>query len=303
MGSPMSTYVLTVQDVAGDPVLDGGEIIILKDRTSTVIFSEMGDCFLSRDTEARVSVAGVGSDFTFAYLGYGYVKGSIAQQAQFVRIAMANGSFKTVAIDVSDDGVPLLACGGTGLSVKSLAKTGPKPVPLTPASFTGGTLVRTESGDCMVEDLLPGMNIWTLANGYVRLRKILRSKVQGNDRAAPVLFCADSIGNDEPLLLSPNHRLHFDNSETGKEELIAAKNLVNGKSIVRMPIPVVEYYHLVLDDHSLLDTYGALSEYFFPEPVTIKRASQVAAVENQQRPWMSAVEITGATAAASFNYA
>jgi hypothetical protein len=299
----MSTYVLSVQDVAGDPALDGGEIFILKGRFSTVIFTEVGDTFLARDTEGRVSVVGIGSDFSFTYLGQGYVKGNVTQQAQFIRIAMHDGTFKTVAIDVSDDGAPQLSGGAAGLTVKLLSKIGAKPIPLAPESFTGGTLVHTECGECMVEDLQPGMSVWTPGNGYVRLHKVLRSKVQGDDRGAPILFCADSIGNDEPMLVSPNHRLHFDDPRTGKEEVIAAKELVNRKRIVRLPMPVVEYYHLVLEDNSLLDTYGALTEYFLAEPASVKPAAPVKAPAKAHRPWISAVEILGAAAPVSFNYA
>jgi hypothetical protein len=286
----MNTYVLTAQDVAGDPASDGSEMVVLPGKTTTLIFSNVGDSFAARDTAGRVSIAGLATDLTFTYLGYGNVRGDATEQAVFVRINLASGGFKTVAIDMNDDGAPELTCGATGLRVKSLSKTMEKPFPVSPSCFTGGTLVRTENGDCMVEDLRPGMMIWTLENGFAPLRKVLRSRVSGNGRYAPILFCAGSIGNDEPLLVSPNHRLLLEGDTVGEDELIAAKYLTNSKSIVRFPMPVVEYYHLVLDGYEIVDTSGALSESYFPEVIEAPRAAATKAATVAHTPWMSDVE-------------
>lgn len=299
----MSTYVLTAQDVACDPALDGSEIVILAGKTTTLIFSDVGNGFAACDTDGRVSIAGVAADLTLAYLGYGNVQGDATQQAVFLRIALSNGGFKTVAIDLNDDGAPELACGATGLRVKALSKAVEKPFPVSPSCFTGGTLVRTENGDCMVEDLRPGMMIWTLESGFVPLRKVLRSRVPGDGRHAPILFCADSIGNDEPLLVSPNHRLLLEGETAGEDELVAAKYLTNGKSIVRFPMPVVEYYHLVLDGYEIVDTYGVLSESYFPEMIEAPRAAPTKVQDVARNLWMSEVEYAVGPAPTTVVYA
>lgn len=292
----MSTYVLTAQDVLGDPLRDGSEMVILRGATTTLMFAAVTDGFAAGDTVGRVSIPGVAANLAYTYLGYGTLKGKAAQQAVFLRIALANGTFKTVALDLNDDGAADLPAGATGLRVVTLSKAETKAFPVSPACFTGGTLVRTENGDCMVEDLRPGMMIWTLENGYAPLRQVLRSTVPGNADSAPILFCADSIGNDEPLLVSPNHRVLVEGKAGSAGALIAAKHLVNGKSIVRFAMPVVEYYHLVLDGYEIVDTYGALSESYFPAKAEQPRP---AAAKSQQphRPWIAGVEfhMTSAT--------
>ena len=91
----MSTYVLTAQDVACDPALDGSEIVILAGKTTTLIFSDVGNGFAACDTDGRVSIAGVAAELTFAYLGYGNVQGDATQQAVFLRsVKVLNSSIE-----------------------------------------------------------------------------------------------------------------------------------------------------------------------------------------------------------------
>ena len=52
---------------------------------------------------------------------------------------------------------------------------------------------------------------------------------------------------------------------TGEDEiLIAAKHLVNGDTICRVPGEHVHYFHLLFDRHHIIESHGALSESFYP---------------------------------------
>ena len=52
--------------------------------------------------------------------------------------------------------------------------------------------------------------------------------------------------------------------------LVAAKELVNGHTITReTTLETVEYFHILFDQHEVLQAHGTLSESFFPDPNSI----------------------------------
>jgi len=134
--------------------------------------------------------------------------------------------------------------------------------------FAGGTRLLTPDGERVVEALRPGDLIVTADNGARPIRWIGRRTVRAHGDFAPIVFSAGTMGNDRPLVVSPQHRMLVGGAETemlfGEEEvLVAAKHLVNGDTIFVRPGGLVTYYHVMLDSHELVFSEGVLSESFF----------------------------------------
>ncbi len=134
--------------------------------------------------------------------------------------------------------------------------------------FCRGTLIRTPGGDRRVEDLAPGDLVMTVDHGPQPIRWHGTSTVSADGNTAPIRIAAGVHHVTEPLMVSPQHRmlvsgpaieLHFGVSEG----LIAAKHLVNGDTVTRVPGGQVEYHHIMFDRHELVWANGAVAESFF----------------------------------------
>ncbi len=140
-------------------------------------------------------------------------------------------------------------------------------IPLVPC-FAAGTLIRTARGLRPVETLAVGDRVWTRDHGMQPLRWVGARDVAGDGDFAPIRFAPGALGNRRALLVSPQHRmlvsgwraeLHFGEVEV----LVAAKHLVNGDTIHRLPMPRVGYHHIMFDAHQVVAAEGALSESFY----------------------------------------
>jgi len=133
----------------------------------------------------------------------------------------------------------------------------------SPACFLKGTMILTEHGETAVEDLRAGDKLPTLS-GHMREIKEIHSWVVERspdqnwaDDAAPVKVCRSAIAPNFPqndLYLSPLHSLYVDGV------LITARNLVNGRSIVRCSdyeAASITYVHVELEDHQVIWAEGA----------------------------------------------
>jgi hypothetical protein len=131
--------------------------------------------------------------------------------------------------------------------------------------FMAGTLVRTPAGEVAVETLKRGDLVLT-AEGFARPvswlgRQTISSRFADPLRSWPIRVKAGALGENVPcrdLLLSPDHALLVD------DVLIHAGALVNGTSIVRETLvpEVFIYYHVELDDHSLILAENTPAETF-----------------------------------------
>lgn len=140
---------------------------------------------------------------------------------------------------------------------------------LGPPCFASGTLLRTASGLLPIDALKVGDQVWTIDNGFQVVRWHGRRNVSGQEKYAPIQFDAGAFGNPRPLLVSPQHRVLVTGWQAqlwfGEDEvLVAAKHLVNGKSIRVMPMRQVEYHHILFDGHEIVESEGILSESFHP---------------------------------------
>lgn len=144
----------------------------------------------------------------------------------------------------------------------------------TPSSSTGsdtiicfmaGTRIATPGGDIEVEKLRPGDLVLTADDAHRPVawlgRQTVSLRFADPLRALPIRIRAGALDENRPcrdLLVSPDHALLIANL------LVHAGALVNGTSIVReKQIPdAFVYYHVELDDHSLILAENVPAETF-----------------------------------------
>jgi len=73
--------------------------------------------------------------------------------------------------------------------------------------FTAGTLIKTQSGEVLIEDLAKGDMVLTMDHGYQPIRWIGSSKRPATGNMAPILIRKGALGNDRDLRVSPQHRM------------------------------------------------------------------------------------------------
>lgn len=158
---------------------------------------------------------------------------------------------------------------------------------------TQGTLIRTPDGLRPVEEIQPGDLVWTADNGprpvrWIGHRHLTPQDLIEHDWLHPISFAPGALGPDVParrMRVSPQHRilvkdwraeLMFDTPEV----LIPAKALVNGKGVTQDSSgDALTYYHLLFDDHEVIETDGALTESFHPSGYALSELADAAKVE------------------------
>ncbi|MBM1558795.1 Hint domain-containing protein [Sulfitobacter mediterraneus] len=138
-----------------------------------------------------------------------------------------------------------------------------------PTCFTPGTMINTPTGARLIEDLRIGDLVETLDHGPQPIRYIVDGRFRAAGDFAPIRFEAGSIGNDQPLEVSPQHRMLISGwkAELFYEQasvLVAAKHLVNGHSVRQVFGGPVRYLHLLFDQHEIVFGQGVPSESYFP---------------------------------------
>ncbi|PZR00747.1 MAG: 2,3,4,5-tetrahydropyridine-2,6-carboxylate N-succinyltransferase [Cereibacter sphaeroides] len=137
--------------------------------------------------------------------------------------------------------------------------------------FVAGTRISTPAGLVAVEDLRPGDMVLTQDDGPRPVRWIGRRRVQAAGEFAPIHIRAGTFGQHGHLAVSPQHRILIRDSLAellfGEEEvLVAARDLVNGRSVIRREGGIVEYVHLLFDRHQVVFSEGLATESFLPGP-------------------------------------
>ncbi|HIP22083.1 MAG TPA: Hint domain-containing protein [Rhodobacteraceae bacterium] len=167
--------------------------------------------------------------------------------------------------------------GGSGTSGSSggSGPSGGGSDPSAPCCFTRGTAIRTARGEVLVEDLIIGDAIWTEGHGVQPIRWICQREVRAEGSFAPIRIRAGTLGADRDILVSPAHRMLIQGPEIEvifgmPKALVAAKDLVNDTTITReTTLETVEYFHILSDQHEVLQAHGTLSESFFPDAPSI----------------------------------
>jgi hypothetical protein len=133
--------------------------------------------------------------------------------------------------------------------------------------FLAGTAIATPGGPVAVEQLAIGDVVCTAAGEVRRVawigRQTCHTRFAHPLRTVPVCVSRGALGEGLPhrdLRLSPDHALLVDGV------LIQAGALVNGTTILRLAASQLDerfvYYHVELDDHSLLLAEGVAAETF-----------------------------------------
>lgn len=134
--------------------------------------------------------------------------------------------------------------------------------------FLPGTLVATENGECPVERLQIGDLVKTAEGKLEPVKWIGRQTIDPTAplhpfRARPIQIKAGALGESLPkrdLYTSPDHALLVDGL------LVNAGALENGTSIVStQPKETFVYYHIELEQHSLIIAEGSYTESFLPQ--------------------------------------
>jgi Hint domain-containing protein/Big-like domain-containing protein len=141
--------------------------------------------------------------------------------------------------------------------------------------FVAGTLISTPDGEVSVENLHPGDLVLTQDDGPQPLRWIGTRTVAAEADHAPILIRACTFGAHNDVMVSPLHRVLIRDSLAellfGEAEvLVAAKDLVNDRSVTRKVGGQVTYVHLMFDTHQVVFAEGLATESFLPGPQTTK---------------------------------
>lgn len=139
--------------------------------------------------------------------------------------------------------------------------------------FVAGTMILTPDGERPVESLSPGDLVMTKDDGAQPVRWIGQRQVKAEGPLAPIEIRAGTFGPHRRLLVSPQHRVLVRDSLAellfGEEEvLVAAKDLVNSRSVRIREGGVVDYVHILFDRHQLVSSAGLTTESFLPGPQT-----------------------------------
>lgn len=159
---------------------------------------------------------------------------------------------------------------GTFVSSTWVSPQGPLLVSeLGPTCFARGTLIKTAKGRQKIETLAPGDQLYTRDNGFQTLRWIGHQHLQATGVNAPVRIQKGALGNCHDLWVSQQHRMLITGWQAElymgqTEALVAAKHLVNNRTIRIIESRAVEYFHLLLDNHEILTAAGIPSESFHP---------------------------------------
>ena len=115
----------------------------------------------------------------------------------------------------------------------------------------------------------------TQDDGAQPLRWIGHRRVAAIGDFAPIQIAANTFGRHRALLLSPLHRVLIRDSLAEllfgeREVLIAARDLVNDRSVRRIEGGMVDYVHILFDRHQVVFSEGLATESFLPGPQTTR---------------------------------
>ncbi len=152
---------------------------------------------------------------------------------------------------------------GTGITITQNASgTGTN---VAVACYCPGTLIRTESGEVPVEQLVIGDRVMTASGVLEPIRWIGRRSYHGRFIAGrrdllPIRIRAGALADGVPvrdLVVSPLHAMLLDGV------LVPAGELVNGTSVTREAAALhIDYIHLELAQHDVIWAEGAASETY-----------------------------------------
>lgn len=151
--------------------------------------------------------------------------------------------------------------------------------------FSDATFIETATGPKPICELRAGEYIQTLDNGLQRLVAVLSSSFSLADLIArpslcPVLVDRMALGQDLPLVVSPQHGLLM-KTAAGEEKLFRSMQLANSsyRRVRRMKgCRGIRYVHLLFEKHEIVFANGVPAESFYPGPRAMRGLSTDAKV-------------------------
>ncbi|WP_137702517.1 choice-of-anchor L domain-containing protein [Marimonas lutisalis] len=137
--------------------------------------------------------------------------------------------------------------------------------------FVAGTMIDTVKGPRAVETLEPGDMVLTQDSGPQPLRWRGMRRVRAEGRFAPIFVAPNTFGRHSAIAVSPLHRIlvHDGVSELlfgEREVLVAARDLVDDRRVRPVPGGLVDYVHLLCDEHQVIFSEELATESFHPGP-------------------------------------
>lgn len=143
--------------------------------------------------------------------------------------------------------------------------------------FANGTKIKTKDGLKAVEDLQSGDLVETASGSFKPIKWIgqntlTTADLQRNPRLRPIVIARHALHANTPnqaIRLSPQHRIAVRSTECEmlfgtKNVLVPAKSLLNNSTIhTDQACQSVTYYHLLFEQHELVNCGGLLAESLF----------------------------------------
>ncbi|NTS32935.1 Hint domain-containing protein [Phyllobacterium sp. BT25] len=131
--------------------------------------------------------------------------------------------------------------------------------------FLRGTSIMTPTGEAVIEELKVGDLVVTMRGHAVPIKWVGHQRYKNGGKSwhesvVPIKVSRHALDDRTPhkdLYLSPNHALYIDGV------LIRVKDLVNGATIAPATPSrgeVLDYYHIVLDTHEVIQAEGLAAE-------------------------------------------
>jgi len=121
-----------------------------------------------------------------------------------------------------------------------------------------GTMIRMADGSARpVESLAPGDRVLTRDSGPQPVRWVAGRTVRAHGHLAPVVITKGTLRNTDDLIVSQSHRMLISDWRAevmlgSHEVLLRARDLINGDTIYLREGGMVEYFHIMLDNHEII---------------------------------------------------
>lgn len=245
---------------------------------------------ISVNTGDTITINGVPQQIGLIYYGDTVVIDGVTVQT--VSFYVGQGNAVPIVLPILNGKVSS-AFGGDITSSQGTGSFG-TPIPYTQfACFCKGTMIAVEQGIVPIETIKVGDRVVTKDNGLQVIRWIGSATIGGSraeipDNLRPIRITSGALGPNVPcedLLVSPQHRILVRSKIArrmfGAEEiLVAAKNLLQLDGInTANDLQVVEYFHLLLDQHEVVTSNGAETESLYTGPEALKSVGPQAKEE------------------------
>ena len=265
------------------------------------ISGESGNDTLEGGTGDDTLLGGTGDD-TFTYTAgdgndtiadfntgnTGTLSDSISTNNDFINLSAFYDDIWELHADQADDGVLNQSNDGVdGVDYANNTSFGSGSLTFTGASadntsftsentgvvcFASGTAIRTPGGEVMVETLRAGDLVTTQDYGpskvlWIGCTEVVLQAGQVDPRRTPVRIKPDVASGARALLVSPQHCLMMTDA-TGQPVLVRARHLAEETRLAAFAQgrSTETYWHVLLEQHSVLISQSRPSESFYPGP-------------------------------------